>query len=354
MIAQILARRRTSDSHLQHAAPERVIMPGVPLSMAISSYDHVADLINGRIRPEGIDLNVMELPIEEVFFRMLNFAEWDVAEFSMAKYVSMVGAGTEPFRALPVFPSRVFRQSAFYISTQSGIQRAADFAGRRIGIPEWAQTAGVYARAYLQHQCGVRLADVRWVQSGVNQPGRTEKVGLALHDGVNVDHVHDRSLNDLLLAGEIDGIISAREPAAFLARDPRIARLWPAYQEVEETYYRETGIFPIMHAVVVKKETLERHPWIAMNLFRAFDDAKKNSLRRISSIVNSRVAIPWSHQAYDRAQNVLGSDFWPYGIEDNLRTLEAFVQFCCEQGLISRKLRVAELFPREVGKFYKV
>jgi 4,5-dihydroxyphthalate decarboxylase len=322
--------------------------------MAISSYDHVADLITGRIRAEGIDLNVMELPIEEVFFRMLNFAEWDIAEFSMAKYVSMVASGTEPFRALPVFPSRVFRQSAFYISTRSGIQRPGDLAGRRIGIPEWAQTAGVYARAYLQHQCGVRLADVRWVQSGVNQPGRIEKVTLALPDGIEVEPIRDRSLNELLLAGEIDGIISAREPAAFLTRDPRITRLWPAYQEVEETYYRETEIFPIMHAIVVKKETLERHPWIAMNLFRAFEEAKKNSLRRISSIVNSRVAIPWSHRAYDHAQSVLGDDFWPYGIEANLRTLEPFVQFCFEQGLTQRKLQVSELFPRELTKFYKV
>jgi 4,5-dihydroxyphthalate decarboxylase len=332
----------------------RKIMAGLPLSIAISNYDHVGDLMNGRVRPEGIELTAMELPIEEIFFRMHHFVEWDVSEFSMAKYVAMVGSGTAPFRALPVFPSRVFRQSAFYIATGASIKSPQDLAGRRIGVPEWAQTAGVYARAFLQHQCGVRLADVHWVQAGVNQAGRAEKVDLSLPAGVTIERVQDRSLNELLLAGELDCIVSAREPSSFLARDPRIARLWPDYRSLEESYYRETGIFPIMHAIVVKNETLTQHPWIAMNLFRAFEEAKEKSLRRLSSVVNSRVAIPWSHVAYDHAREVLGANLWPYGIEDNRRTLESFLQYCHEQGLTERTVKVEELFPREVSKFFKV
>lgn len=329
-------------------------MAGLPLSIAISNYDHVGDLMNGRVRPEGIELTAMELPIEEIFFRMHHFVEWDVSEFSMAKYVAMVGSGIAPFRALPVFPSRVFRQSAFYIATGASIKSPQDLAGRRIGVPEWAQTAGVYARAFLQHQCGVRLADVHWVQAGVNQAGRAEKVPLSLPAGVTIERVRDRSLNELLLAGELDCIVSAREPSSFLARDPRIARLWPDYRSLEESYYRETGIFPIMHAIVVKNETLTQHPWIAMNLFRAFEEAKEKSLRRLSSVVNSRVAIPWSHVAYDHAREVLGANLWPYGIEENRRTLESFLQYCQEQGLTERTVRVEELFPREVSKFFKV
>jgi len=329
-------------------------MPGIQLSMAISNYDHVGDLINGRVRPEGIELTAMELPIEEIFFRMFSFSEWDVSEFSMAKYVSMVGTGTAPFRAIPVFPSRVFRQSAIYIATGAAIKGPEDLAGRRIGVPEWAQTAGIYARAYLQHQCGIRLAEIHWVQGGVNQAGRSEKVDLSLPDGAKIEQVHDRSLNELLLSGDLDGIISAREPAGFLARDPRIARLWPDYRSIEETYYRETRVFPIMHAIVIRNETLSRHAWIAMNLFRAFDEAKNNSLRRLSSIVNSRIAIPWSHEAYDHAREILGDDFWPYGIEANRHTLDAFLQYCGEQGLTQRTVAVEELFPREVSKFFKV
>ncbi|WP_433966489.1 hypothetical protein [Tunturiibacter gelidiferens] len=329
-------------------------MPGVPISMAISNYDHVADLLNNRVRIEGVNLTPMELPIEEVFFRMFSFGEWDVSEFSMAKYVSLVGAGTQPFRAIPVFPSRVFRQSALYVASRGALGTPQDLAGRRVGIPEWAQTAGVYARAFLQHQCGVNLADIHWVQSGVNQAGRTEKVELSLPAGVKIETAHNRSLNEMLLAGDLDAIISAREPAAFLARDPRIARLWPDYRAIEEDYYRQTGVFPIMHVIVIKNETLARHPWIAMNLFRAFEEAKANSLRRLSSIVNSRIAIPWSHHAYDRAQEVLGDNFWPYGIDANRKTLDAFLQFCNEQGVTQRRVTIEELFPAEVSKFFKV
>lgn len=329
-------------------------MPGVSLSMAISRYDHVRDLTDGRVRPEGIDLMPMELSVEEIFFRMFSFVEWDVAEFSMAKYVSLVGTGTAPFRAIPVFPSRVFRQSAFYVATGGSIRGPEDLTGRRIGIPEWTQTAGIYARAYLQHQCGVRLADIHWVQAGVNQTGRKEKVTPILPDGVAIEQVNDRSLNELLLAGDIDGIISAREPAGFLALDPRISRLWPDYRSVEESYYRKTGVFPIMHVIVIKNDALDHHPWIAMNLFRAFDEAKTNSLRRLSSIVNSSVAVPWMHDAYHRAQQVLGDNFWPYGIEPNLQTLNAFLQYCGEQGVTQRTVSVEELFPLEVSKVFKV
>ncbi len=329
-------------------------MAALPLSIAISNYDHVGDLVNGRVRPEGIELMAMELPIEEIFFRMYSFVEWDVSEFSMGKYVAMVGNGTAPFRAIPVFPSRVFRQSAFYIATGASIKNPQDLAGKRIGVPEWVQTAGIYARAFLQHQCGVRLTDVHWVQAGVNEAGRAEKVPLSLPEGVKIERVTDRSLNELLLAGELDGIISAREPVSFLARDRRIARLWPDYRSVEETYYRETGVFPIMHAVVIKNETLARHPWIAMNLFRAFEEAKDNSLRRLSSLVNSRIAIPWSHVAYANAREVFGANLWPYGIEANQRTLEAFLQYCREQGVTERTVGIEELFPREVSKFFKV
>lgn len=329
-------------------------MPDLQLSMAVSSYDHLQGLIQGRIRPEGIQLTAMELPVEEIFFRMFTFSEWDIAEFSMAKYVSLTGTRTAPFRALPVFPSRVFRQSAFYISTVAGIRSAQDLAGKRIGIPEWAQTAGVYARAFLDHQCGVPLASVRWVQAGVNQAGRVEKVTLALPAGVKIEVCANRSLNEMLLAGELDCIVSAREPDAFLANDARIARLWPEYQPVEENYYRETGIFPIMHVIVVRNEVLERAPWVAMNLFRAFEESKTNSLRRLSSIVNSTIAIPWLHDAYHRAQCVFGADLWPYGIEPNRRTLEAFIQYCHEQGILRRELPIEDLFSREVTQIYKV
>lgn len=326
----------------------------IRLSMATSSCDHVRDIVSGRVRPEGIELTTMELPVEEIFFRMFSFIEWDISEFSMAKYVAMIGAGTAPFRAIPVFPSRVFRQSALYVRSDGPVRVAEDLHGRRVGVPEWVQTAGIYVRAFLQHECGIRLRDVKWVQGGVNEAGRSEKVAPSLPEGVQIEQVKERSLNDMLLSGDLDAILSAREPAAMLAGDPRIARLWRDSQGIEERYYKETGIFPIMHVVVIKNEVLERHPWAAMNLLRAFEEAKANSLSRLASIVHSSVPIPWSHRAYDRAEQVLGKDFWPYGIEPNRPTLEPFLEFCHEQGVVSRRVSVEELFPAEVSKAYKV
>jgi 4,5-dihydroxyphthalate decarboxylase len=329
-------------------------VPDIQLSLAISYYDHVGDLLRGRVRAEGISLTVLELPLEEVFFRTVHFAEFDVAEFSMGKYVSLVAAGDPPYVAIPVFPSRIFRQSAFYVATRAGIREAKDLAGRRVGIPEWAQTASIYARAYLQHQCGVPLRDVRWVQAGVNQAGRAEKVDLNLPEGVAIERVRDRSLNEMLLAGDLDAIVSAREPDAFVAADARIARLWPDTQALEEKYYRETGIFPIMHAILIKKTTLDRHPWIAMNLFTAFEQAKANAQRHLGRAVTSRVPFPGAYHAVAAAQRVFGQDPWPYGIEPNRRTLDAFLQFAHEQGVTRRRVQVEELFPRELSAFVKV
>jgi len=329
-------------------------VPDIQLTLAISYYDHVSDLLRGRVRAEGISLTMLELPLEEIFFRTVKFTEFDIAEFAMGKYVSLVAAGNPPFVAIPVFPSRVFRQSAFYVATRAGIRDAKCLAGRRVGIPEWAQTATIYARAYLQHQCGVPLRDVRWVQAGVNQAGRAEKVALSLPEGVAVERILDRSLNEMLLAGDLDAVISAREPDAFVAGDARIARLWPDTQGLEEAYYRETGIFPIMHAIVIKKTTLDRNPWIAMNLFKAFEQAKVNAQQHLGRAITSRVPFPGAYHAVAEAQRVFGEDPWPYGIEPNRRTLDAFLQFAHEQGVTARRLQVEELFPRELSALVKV
>jgi 4,5-dihydroxyphthalate decarboxylase len=328
-------------------------VPDIPLSLAISYYDHVGDLLRGRVRAEGISLTVLELPVEEIFFRTVNFTEFDIAEFAMGKYVSLVAAGSPPIVAIPVFPSRVFRQSAFYVAARAGIHDAKDLAGRRVGIPEWAQTATIYARAYLQHQCGVPLRDVHWVQAGVNEAGRAEKVNLSLPQGVAIERIRDRSLNEKLLAGDLDAVISAREPEAFVAGDARIARLWPETRALEEKYYRETGIFPIMHAMVIKRATLDRNPWIAMNLFKAFEQAKVNAQQHLSKATTARVPFPGVYHAIAEAQRVFGEDPWPYGIEPNRRTLDAFLRFSHEQGVTARRVQVDELFPRELTAFSK-
>ena len=326
-------------------------MPDIPLTMAVTYFDHISDILRGRVRAEGIDLTILQLPVEEIFFRMLHFGEWDVSEFALGKYVSMVASGTAPFRAIPVFPSRVFRQSAIYVGADKGIREPKDLAGRRVGVPEWAQTACVYARGYLQHHWGLRLEEVEWIQAGVNEAGRKEKVPLSLPEGIQIEHVADRSLNEMMPTGDLDAMISAREPDAFLAGDPRIVRLWPETKALEEAYYRETGVFPIMHVMVIKNDVLDRHPWIATNLYKTFEQAKANTLRHIDSANSSRVPFAWAFDAVREAKRVFGDDFWPYGMEANRRTLDAFLQYAFEQGVANRRVAVEELFPREVQAF---
>ena len=179
-------------------------MASLKLTFAASEYDHFHDLVSGAVAAEGIELNALNLTIEEIFFRFTKFREWDVSEMSMGKYVSLKSQGDESITAIPVFPSRVFRQSSLYIRSDSPLKGAEELAGKRIGIPEWAQTASIYTRGWLAHQVGVPLTEIEWVQAGVNQPGRVEKVALRLPDGIRYRPEPERSLNDMLLAGDID------------------------------------------------------------------------------------------------------------------------------------------------------
>jgi 4,5-dihydroxyphthalate decarboxylase len=329
-------------------------MNALPLTLAISEYDHVRDLTSGRVVPEGIQLICLSLPLEEIFYRFIMNREWDVSEMSMAKYVSLLSQGDTSFSAIPVFPSRVFRHSSLYVRRDGPIKSPADLAGRRVGIPEWAQTAAVYSRGFIKHQFGVDLASIEWVQAGVNQPGRVEKVKLRLPKGINLSPVTDASLSDMLLDGRLDAVLSARPPRCFQEGDPNIRRVFEDFLEVEAAYYEETGIFPIMHVVAIRRELIERHPWAAMNLFKAFEEAKNRSLERALDPTASRFPIPWAHVYAQQAQSRFGRDYWPYGIEDNRPTLDAFLKYAHEQGVCHKQLTVEELFPKQVQSTVRV
>jgi 4,5-dihydroxyphthalate decarboxylase len=329
-------------------------MADLRLTLAINDYDHVRDLVTGRVRAEGIDLTCLTLSVEEIFYRFTAFREWDVSELSLAKYTSLVASGDRSLTAIPVFPSRVFRHAAFYVRADGPVREPADLAGRRVGVPEWIQTAGVYARGVLEHQYGVALADVGWLQGGVNQPGREELVAPKLPPGVSIEAVTDRTLQDMLIDGDLDAVISARPPQRFLDGDGRIRRLFDDARAVEEAHYRETGIFPIMHTVALRSEVVERDPWVAGNLLTAFTEAKDRSLARLRDVNASRFPVPWSHDLGRQASALLGPDSWPYGIEPNGPTLEAFLRFAHEQGVAERALAPEDLFPPSVRRSFRV
>ena len=200
-------------------------MAKVPLTLAIGEYDHVRDLFDGTVPVAGVDLNVLRLPVEEMFYRFLLGGEFDVSEVSFGKIAALAAQDDRRFVALPVFPSRVFRHSSIYVRSDGGISRPEQLAGKRVGVPEWAQTAAIYSRGLLAHEYGVDLTSIHWHQAGVNEPGRHEKVALELPSGFRLTVVADRSLSDMLLAGDLDAVLSARPPAPIAAGDPRVRRL---------------------------------------------------------------------------------------------------------------------------------
>jgi 4,5-dihydroxyphthalate decarboxylase len=318
-------------------------MDPLALSLAISDYDHTRDLTRGRIEPEGIRLVALELAIEEIFHRFTRYREWDVSEMSFGKYSAMRSQGDDSLVALPIFPSRVFRLSSLYVRRGSRLRNLAQLRGARVGVPEWAQTAAIYSRGYLAHHARIGLDEIEWFQGGVNQPGRAEKVALRLPTGVRLTPVSDRSLNAMLLAGELDAVMSAHPPEAFENGSGEVVRMLPDFQRLEEEYWRATGVFPIMHVIAIRAAVVSEHRWAARSLYRAFDAARRNSLDRLRNL-DSALPVIGLPQALGASERLFGADYWAYGIEPNRVTIETFLRYAFEQGTCHRLLRPEEIF----------
>jgi 4,5-dihydroxyphthalate decarboxylase len=320
-------------------------MSKLELSLAISDYDHTREVGTDRVPVEGIDVNMLDYEVEEIFYRFTLHRDFDVSEMSMAKFVAQVAGDRPDILGLPVFPSRVFRLSNIYVNTDSGIEKPEDLRGKRIGTPEWAQTASVYTRGWLTDHVGVPLQEVDWRQAGVNQPGRVEKVNLNLPDGVSLTPEPERALGEMLASGDLDAAFSAHAP---------IIRLFEDYQSAEEAYYQETKVFPIMHVIAVRKEILDKDPWVAGNLFTAFKTARDRAVERLMEITASRVPLPWATHFTQVQQELLGADYFPYGIEPNRVTLEAFLKWTFDQGITQRHLAPEDLFPESLQGEFKI
>ena len=324
------------------------------LTLAISEYDHVRDLVEGRVPVEGVELIHLRLSIEEIFFRFTKFREWEISEMSMAKFTSLISQNDKSIIGIPVFPSRVFRHSSIYVRRDGPVQEPKDLAGKRVGLPEWAQTAAIYSRGFLTHQFGLSLGDIRWVQAGVNEAGRDEKVKLRLPKGVKIERRPDSTLNAMLLSGELDAILSAHAPQSYKDGHPNVQRLFEDYRPVEETYWRESGVFPIMHAIVLRTPVLDRFPWVAANLLKAFEESKRRSLARLGEMTASRYPLPWLQDFTAKTETMFGPDPFPYGLEPNRKTLETFLEYAYQQGVCHRLLTPEDLFPKIVSDSFKV
>lgn len=323
-------------------------MGNLHLSIATTDYDHFRDFRLGTVTAQGIDHTWSVLGHHEVFARFTANREWDVAELSIAKFAAQVTRDEPDIVGLPVICSRLFRFGSFYINTNSGIRTVDDLRGKRVGSPEWAHSAAVYMRGWLHNEVGVKLDEVEWYQAGANSPGRVEKVELSLPDGVRLTRVPDRSLSDLLAAGDIDCAIIARPPDCFRNGHPDVVRLYPDYQGMERSYYRQTGVWPIMHIIAMRRAVLADNPWIARNLYNAFLESKNRSVERLLDPAVSRYPLPWLATYGARMSDEFGGDPFPYGIEPNRPTLEQLLTYAHQQGIAHRLAVPDEVFPEGI------
>ncbi|OPF83864.1 4,5-dihydroxyphthalate decarboxylase [Streptomyces antioxidans] len=313
------------------------------LSFACGDYDRVRALQDGRVRPEGIDLTFLPLGVEETFYRQLRHREFDISELSLSSYAMTLDQDDPPFVALPVFPSRFFRHQSIYVNARSGIEQPADLVGKRVGTPEYQMTAGVWQRGILAEEYGVPVESVHYFTGGIEQPGRPEKLPLDLPATVKITAIGPgQTLSQMLADGELDAIYSASQPSC-MGRDPHIRHLFEDFPAVERDYYARTGIFPIMHVVAVRGTLVERHPWIARSLTKAFEESLRiayDDLRYRSAL---KVMLPWLQQHVTATAEALGEGWWDYGLEKNRTTLETFARYQHEQHLVSRRRTAEEL-----------
>ena len=319
-------------------------MGRLPLTIATWDYDRVRPLLDGRVQIEGCDVNYLTMPVEECFERAFFHGEFEVAEIGFSPHLIALSRGPTTYAAIPVFLSRMFRHSAVYIRTDRGIEGPADLRGKRVGVPEYQMSAVMWFRGYLQDEFGIRADDINWVQAGLEHPGRKDKFPLNLPPGFPLQSNNEAALTDLLADGEIDAVMSARRPSCFLAGHPKVSRLFPDYRTVEKDYFKKTGLFPIMHALGVRRDVLEKHKWLGASLFKAFSEAKRIADAELAETTALKIGLPWVTAEYEETLATMGTDFWTYGIEPNRKTLATMARYSYEQGLSVRELSVDEMF----------
>ncbi|KAJ7917558.1 4,5-dihydroxyphthalate decarboxylase [Mycena leptocephala] len=326
-------------------------MAPLQLSLACWDYDRVKALEDGRVKPEGIELNFLNLRVEETFFRQLRYQEFDISELSLSSYVLTLNSEDPPFFALPVFPSRFFRHQSIYVNTKAGITHPSQLSGRRVGTPEFQMTAPVWQRGILEDEYGLKYDAPHYFTGNVEPSDveRKEKVPLKLRETVNIQPIpKGKCLAHMLADGEIDALESATAPSTF-GKHPDVGRLFPDAMAVEQDYFKRTGIFPIMHVIVVKRSVLKDNPWVARSLTKAFAAALEYAYSAIHERGALRYILPWLQFHVEETQAVMcnnGEDkWWQDGLTaQNRRTLDKFLEYSFNQGLAKKKWQVDELF----------
>jgi 4,5-dihydroxyphthalate decarboxylase len=317
-------------------------------SLATWDHDRVAALHDGRVTVPGLELESHILPTTTLFPVAVQEARFDITELSASSYVLQVSRGTGAYTAIPAFVSRAFRHNGFFARAGSGIASPADLAGRRVGVPEYQMTAALWMRGILADEYGVDPAAIRWRTGALDAGIRHERLELDLPPGMVVEPIRDgETLQELLLAGEIDGLLAPKPPAAFMEGDPRIQRLLPDYEAAERDYFARTGFFPIMHLIAIRKTLAEAHPWLPRALLDAFTEARDIAIARLRDVwlgSANRLSLPWLGASMERTLATMGPDYWRYGYAANRAELAAICRYSRAQYLAAREVAPEELF----------
>ena len=321
-------------------------MPNLDLNIACWDYDRTRPLTDGRVQPEGINLDITVLRPREIFPRMLQDQEFHASEMSLASYVILKARDQCPFVAIPVLLSKMFRHDCIYVRPDAGINEPADLRGKRIGLPQYSSTAGVFIKGLMQHEYGVSPQQMTWFMGGQDTPAPAPLVPLDLPDDIHLEFIpEDKTLEGMLADGELDALFATYIPNLFLSGSPTIARLFPNFKEVEQDYYRRTGIFPIMHTVVIREDVHREHPWVAASLYEAFSQAKDLAVGGLYDTDALALTLPFLIDHLEESRRIFGSDYWSYGVESNRPALEGLSQYVVDQGLAPRVVSTEELFP---------
>ena len=314
------------------------------LSVAIGNYDRARPLFDGTVQIDGVDPVFMQLPPEEIFFRAFRTIDFDICELSMSSFTVKTALGDCPYVGVPAFVSRAFRHNSIYVR-KDRIKTPADLKGKRVGLPEYQLTACVWARAILEDDHGVKPSDVIWVRGGIDDPSRPEKITIKLPAGVRLENAPEgKTISQLLEEGEIDAFIAPRVPRLASKQNPNIGWLFPDPIAAGKDYYKRTGIFPIMHVTGIRRTLVEKHPWLPAAVLKAFEQSKARCLEELEDTATSKCTLPFVDEQLKAARELMGHDFWSYGLAPNRKVLETFLRHHHSEGLSPRLVTPEEMF----------
>jgi 4,5-dihydroxyphthalate decarboxylase len=331
---------------------------GLPITMAGYKFDRTAALVDGRVRLEGCAMQFREAGIGDINTNVFSGPQTlDVTEIGLHPFMlAYANEGFRDYSLLPVFPLRLFRHKSIFIRTDRGIKKPEDLRGKKVATPGFSSTSLTWLRGIVQHEYGVKAEEIKWIvsskDSSAKAAGKVSKQESVVPKGLSVSKGPEgKDESDLLESGEVDALFHAAEPRAYVEGHPKVARLFPDFRKTERAYFAKTGIFPIMHAVVIRNSLVEQNPWLPKAVFDAYSKAKKLMYDHLNKMGWATISLPWVAQEIEETRALMGDNYYSYGVKPNRKALEALFQYSYEQGLATRKLTIEELFHSSTMEF---